>query len=167
MKNGKRIVLLLMLAVCTFFLCAAGTAETMHREIGNQAFDMEVTVGYNGAMTYGKVMPVHVRIRNYGDDFEGILGMNAYISAREYDRYEKAIALPAGSEREYELLLTVYARQDTFTAEIVKDGTVICAAGGKPANVINPSAMMIGVLSTRPHNLNNLNIDRDNDALAR
>ena len=167
LRNGMRKALILLLAACALFLCAAGSAESMHGEITNEAFDMEVTVGYNGAVTYGKVIPVRVRIRNYGDDFEGVLGINAYVSNREYDRYEKTIALPAGAEREYEIDLTVFARQDTFTAEIVKDGEVICAAGGKPATVINPSAMLIGVLSTRSQNLNNLNIDHDNDALSR
>ena len=167
MRRGMKKVLFLLLAVCALFLCAAGTAESMHEEIGNDAFDVNVTVGYNGTMTYGKVMPVKVLIRNFGDDFEGILGMNAYVSNKEYDRYERAIALPAGAEREYELNLTVYSRQDTFTAEIVKDGETICAKRGKPVTVINPSALLIGVLSTRPQNLNNLNISRDNDTLAR
>ena len=103
LRNGMRKALILLLAACALFLCAAGSAESMHGEIPNEAFDMEVTVGYNGAVTYGKVIPVRVRIRNYGDDFEGVLGINAYVSNREYDRYEKTIALPAGAEREYEI----------------------------------------------------------------
>ena len=167
MLNRMKHMVLFLLAVCVLCVYAAGTAETAHEEIGNDAFDMEVTVGYDGAMTYGKVMPVKVRIRNNGDDFEGVLGMNAYVNNKEYDRYERTVALPAGAEREFVLPLTVYARQDTFTAEIVKDGEVVCSAVGRPAMVVNPSAMLIGVMSTRPQNLNNLNITRDNDALAR
>lgn len=167
MLRRMRDILLLCLAACMLLVCAAGAAESIHEEVENPAFDMEVTVGYDGMMTYGKVMPVRVRIRNYGDDFEGILAMNAHMNAREYDRYEKAVAIPAGSQREFELYLTVYARQNAFTAELVKDGEVICAANGKPRTVINPSAMLIGVLSTRPQNLKNLDINRDNDTLAR
>ena len=167
MRNRMKNAVLLLLAACMLFACAGGQAESMHREITNDAFDMEVVVGYEGIMTYGKVMPVRVRIRNFGDDFEGVLGMNAYVSSSEYDRYEKKIFVPAGSERVYELALTVYSRQNLFTAEIVQDGEVVCAATGAPSKVINPSAMMIGILSTRPQNMNNLNIDRDNDSLAR
>ena len=166
LKRMKRTVAVLA-AVCMLLACAAGLAQTMHREIRNDGFDMEVQVGYNGMMTYGKVMPVRVRIRNFGADFEGVLGMNAYVSSTEYDRYEKEIFVPAGAEREFELDLTVYARQDTFTAEITQDGTVVCAANAKPDKIVNPSSMLIGVLSSRPRNLNNLNIDRDNDTLAR
>ena len=167
MLNRMKHMVLFLLALCMLFACAGGPAETASGETGNEAFDMTVTVGYNGMMTYGKVMPVKVWIRNLGGDFEGVLGINAYVSSREYDRYEKLIALPAGAEREFELPVTVYARQDVFNAEIVKDGQVVCTASGKPAVVVNPSALMIGVLSTRPQTLNNLNISRDNDVLSR
>ena len=167
MRNGMKNTLLLLLAACLLFICAGGTADSMHREIGNPSFDMEITVGYDGAMTYGKVMPVQVRIRNFGDDFEGILGMNAYVNTKEYDRYEKTVAVPAGSEREFELWITVYSRQNTFTAELVKDGETVCSAGGKAKTVINPSAMLVGVFSSRPQNLKNLDINRDNDILSR
>ena len=167
MKKGLKNAVTLVLAICMLFACAAGMAEDTHPEAGNDAFDMEVLIGYDGMMTYGKVMPVRVRIRNFGDDFEGVLGMNAYVNKKEYDRYEKEVFLPAGSEREFELDMAVYVRQNTFTAELMKDGKVICSAGAEPKTLINPSSVLIGVLSTRPKNLNNLNIDRDNDVLAR
>ena len=167
MSKGIRKTALLLLVLFTLFLCAAGMAESMHEEIENPAFDLEVNVGYDGMMTYGKLMPVWVRIRNFGDDLEGVLGVNAYVTQREYDRYETEVSVPAGSQREFMLPVAVYARQDVFTAELVRDGEVLCAANGTPRTVVNPSAMLIGVLSTRPRSLNNLNIDRDNDALSR
>ena len=167
MLRSMRNAVLIFLAACMILVCAAGTAESIHKEIDNPAFDMEVTVGYEGMMTYGKVMPVRVRIRNFGDDFEGILAMNAHINTKEYDRYEKAVAIPAGSAREFELNVAVYSKQNDFTAELVKDGEVVCAVNGKPKTVINPSAMLIGVLSTRPQNLKNLDINQENDSLAR
>ena len=167
MRDWMKKTVFLLTAACMLLLCAAGTAESMHQEIVNDAFDMEVLIGYDGMMTYGKVMPVRVRIRNFGDDLEGVLGVNAYISQKEYDRYETAVAVPAGSEREFELAVSVFARQEKFTAELVKDGEVLCAATASPKTLINPSAMLIGVLSTRARNLNNMTIDRDNDALGR
>ena len=139
----------------------------MHEEIESDTLDMDVSVGFEGLMTYGKRMPVRVRIRNFGDDFEGVLGINAYVSTKEYDRFEKEVFIPAGSEREFELSVSVYARQKTFTAQLTKDGKVICAANGTPAVTANPAAMLVGVFSTRAQNLNNLNIDRDNDVLGR
>ena len=157
----------LLLIICLLCAFSAGVAETMHREIRNPDLDLEVNVGYDGMMTYGKAMPVRVVIRNFGGDFEGTLGVNAYVSDKQYDRYEMPVAVPASSTREFTLSVKVYARQDVFTAELVKDGEVVSAANGTPGQIINPSAMLIGVLSTRPQNLNNLTITRDNDVLSR
>ena len=167
MRNGMKNALALLLAACMLFLCAAGMAESMHDEVESDLLDMDVEVGFGGMMTYGKTMPVKVKVRNFGDDFEGVLGINAYVSAKEYDRYEKEIFVPGGSQREFELDIAVYARQDTYTAELLKDGETVCTANGKPAYLVNPSSMLIGVLSTRPQNLNNLNISRENDTLGR
>lgn len=167
MRNGMKRVLAVLLAACMLLACAAAAADTMHREVENDALDMEVSVGFDGRVIYGKTMPVRVRIRNFGDDFEGVLGVNAYISTKEYDRFEKEVFVPAGSEREFEVDVSVYARQKTFTAELVKDGEVVCAANGKPTATVNPSALLIGVLSTRAQSLKNLNITLDNDVLGR
>ena len=167
MRNGMKRMLVMLLAACMLLACTAAVAETMHREVENDALDMEVTVGFGGRMIYGKTMPVRVLIRNFGEDFEGVLGVNAYISTKEYDRFEKEVFVPAGSEREFEVDVSVYARQKTFTAELVKDGEVVCAVNGKPAATVNPSALLIGVLSTRAQSLKNLNITLDNDVLGR
>ena len=167
MRNRMKNALALLLAACMLFLCAACLAESMHDEVENDLLDMDVEVGFNGMMTYGKTMPVKVKVRNFGDDFEGVLGINAYVSAKEYDRYEKEIFVPAGSQREFEVDIAVFARQEKFTAELVRDGETVCSVNGKPGHVANPAAMLIGVLSTRPQNLNNLNISRENDVLGR
>ena len=164
MPKKGRIAVMMILAVC---LLVSGAAATMHTEVENPALEMTVKAGYNGLITYGKAFPIRVTIRNNGEDFEGSLGVNAYISAKVYDRFETPVSLPAGAEHEYVLAPAVYAKQETFTAEITKDGEVVCAVNAEPEQVANPSAMLIGVLSTRPQNLNNLNIDRDNDKLGR
>ena len=167
MRNWIRKLTLILTAVCALFMYTAAAGESMHREIAGDSFELQVTPGFGGKVTYGKLMPVRVTVRNFGDDFEGVLAMNAYIGSKEYDRYEKEIFVPAGSEREFELDIRVFAAQKNFTAELVKDGKTVCAVNAKPAGIINPAAMLIGVLSTRPQNLKNLDIDRDNDVLAR
>ena len=82
-KTG--IVVVLMLAVC---LLVSGAAATMHTEVENPALVMTVKVGFDGLITYGKAFPVRITIRNNGEDFEGRVGLNAYISAKVYDRFE-------------------------------------------------------------------------------
>ena len=70
MRNWLRTACILLLAGCLLFTAAAGTAESMHREVKNPELDMELTVGYDGMITYGKAVPMRVTIRNFGgDDF--------------------------------------------------------------------------------------------------
>ena len=148
-------------------LLGSASALTMHTEVENSSLEMAVNAGYGGMITYGKAFPVRVTIRNNGEDFEGSLGVNAYVTAKQYDRYEIPVSLPAGAEREFTLAPVIYSKQDTLTAEITKDGETVCAVNAEPERLANPSAMLIGVLSTRPQNLNNLTIDRENDTLGR
>lgn len=164
MSRKGRIAAALMLAVC---LALSAASATMHTEVEHPALEMAAAIGYGGMITYGKAFPVRVTVRNNGEDFEGTLGINAYVSHKTYDRFETPVALPAGAEREYVLAPVVYTRQDVFTVELTKDGEVACAVNAEPEGLANPSAMLVGVLSTRPQNLNNLTIDRENDSLGR
>ena len=155
------------LIVCLLLLCFGAAADGMHTEVANDLLDVEVRLGYDRSITYGKAIPVRVTIRNNGEDLEGVLAMNTYANTQQYDRYETEIFVPAGGERTVVLAVTVQAYQPVFTAEILQDGKVVCAVNESPADVINPSAMMVGVLSTRPRNLSILTIRQDNDTLNR
>ena len=155
------------LIMCLLAVCGTASAESMHTEIENPSLEAEVLLGYDGRITYGKAVPVRVTIRNNGEDLEGILAVNGYVSGVEYDRFESEIFVPAGGERTAVLPVTVMSVQETFTAEIVQDGEVILAVNASPDSVINPSAMLIGVLSSRPRNLANLDITQENDTLYR
>ena len=164
---SKKVLIVVAAALAVCLLAGPAAAATMHNEVEHPALEMTVSVGYDGMITYGKAFPIRVTIRNNGEDFDGSLGVNAYVSAKQYDRYEVPVSLPAGSEREYTIAPVIYIRQDVLTAEISKDGEVVCAVNAVPERLANPSAMLIGVLSTRPQNLNNMTIDRENDTLGR
>ena len=145
----------------------AAAAEGIHTEVANDMLDVEVRLGYEERITYGKMIPVRVTVRNSGSDLEGVLAVNTYASVQQYDRYETEIYVPAGGERTIVLPVEAHVRQEVFTAEILQDGQVICAVNASPEGIINPSAMMIGVLSTRPRNLAALDINQENDTLNR
>ena len=124
-------------------------------------------LGYDGRITYGKAVPVRVTVRNSGEDLEGTVAVNAYVNEVKYDRFETEIFVPAGGERTVVLPVTAGTRQETFTAEILRNGETLLAVNASPEGIINPAAMMIGVLSTRPRNLANLDITQENDTLLR
>ncbi len=155
------------LALLLGILCPGALADSLHTEIGNDALEVSVALGYDGKMTYGKSMPVRVTVRNNGEDLEGTVAVNAYASGLKYDRYETDISVPAGGERTVLLAVNAGTRQDIFTVEILRENRVICAVNTKPEGIINPSAMMIGVLSSRPRNLTYLDINTENDTLNR
>ena len=165
LKPGR--LMAFVLIVCLLTGCGAAFAQGMHMETENPSLEAEVLLGYNGMITYGKAIPVRVTIRNTGEDLEGILAVNAYINQIKYDRYETEIFVPAGGERTVVLPVTAQSRQDLFTAEILRDGETLLAVNAQPEGTINPAAMMIGVLSSRPRNLANLDINQENDTLYR
>ena len=155
--------ILLALAVC-FGAAAAPAETTMHREADDPAIEMTAEIGYQGRITYGKAMPLRVRIRNNGGtDLEGTLGINGYLDTRRYNRYETEISVPAGAEMEYVLPFSVMTRQEVFTPEITSGGKVAEAVNIRvdKGRVIDPgNLVMVGVLSTKPNRLAGLNVSR-------
>ena len=155
----------LLCAVCLTAFPAA--AEETAEGADNPAIEMTVTLGYDNQITYGKTIPVRVTIVNLGTDFEGMLGVNASVNKKQYDRYETEVNVPSGMEKTYTLPIKVYTKQDQFTAELTRDGQVEETVTVTPAGTINPNAMLIGVLSTRPKQLAYLDLNRENDPLHR
>ena len=153
--------------LCLLMGLAPALAESLHTETEHPALEAEIRPGYDGRITYGKPIPLRVTVRNSGADLEGTLAVNTYVNRLKYDRYETEIFIPAGGERTVVLPVTVLAQQDVFTVEILQNGEKLLARNVSPAGIINPSAMMIGVLSTRPRNLANLDIDQESDVLSR
>ena len=164
-RLGRLLAFVLM--ICLAAGCAPAMAESIHTEVDNPALEAEVTLGYDGRITFGKAMPVRVTVRNGGEDLEGVLAVNTYVNKVKYDRYEREISVPAGGERTFILPVTVENQQNTFTAEILKDGEKLLAVNTSPEGIINPSALMVGVLSTRPRNLASMDINQENDVLYR
>ena len=164
---GRKTALWLTAFLLVLAFLAGGTAESMHTEVQGSELEVSATLGYDGQITYGKAIPVRVTVKNRGGDFQGIAAVNTYVNALKYDRYETEIFVPAGGERTVTLAVKAETRQPVFTAEILRDGKRVCAVNAYPETVINPSAMLIGVFSSRPRNLAYLDISAESDTLNR
>ena len=160
----KQIGLFLLIAALLATPCLA---ESMHRQIDNPSLSLDVTVGYDGLMTYGKTMPVCVRIENSGADLSGTIAINAYNSIVDYNRYEVSLTLAQGAAKEIVIPILVSSQQKTFTVEVLRDDEVICAVNAVPEQLVNPSAMLIGVLSPDPKSLSYMDISMETDDLLR
>lgn len=129
--------------------------------------NMEISVGYDGMITYGKAMPVRVRIENNGADLSGSVCMEIYHMPTEYDRYEYPVQLAQGAARELYFPVTVNSKQESFTAELVCNGVILSRATFRPQAVVNPSAMLIGVLSDDAQAFSYMDVSSENDPLLR
>lgn len=156
-----------VLLACLLLCPAWGLAEGMHDAVPNDQLSVQVTVGYDGVMTYGKTMPLTVRIENKGGDLDGRVCVNIYATRKQYDRYEAPLPLAAGAVKEVRLPVRVGVRQDTYTVEIWQGDEKICAVNATPERTVNPGAMLAGVLAEQPGNLSYLDIDATDDPLMR
>ena len=161
----RNIIMLILIAMLA--LPASGCAEALHEEMHSPDLTVEAVMGYDGVMTYGKTMPARIRLENHGADMTCTVAMNVYVNRMQYNRYEMEISLAAAATKEIVLPVFVGSKQDTFTVEVWKDGEKFCAVNTQPSKVLNPSAMLVGVLSDAPQNLSYMNIDMSTDVLLR
>ena len=129
--------------------------------------DISLSVGYDGLITYGKALPVTIRLENHGEDFSGVAAIDIAVSRTEYNRYEQEFFLAAGAVKEFCFPVRIDSRQTRFTAELLQDGKQIAARTVEAVRVVSPSAGLIGVLSDDAQRLSYMNIDRDSDELYR
>ncbi len=164
MRNGWKKAAAVLAALVICMAAAGAAADTMHREADDPDIEMTAEIGWQGLMTYGKAMPLRVRIRNSGAaDLEGKLGINGYLDSRQYNRYEMKISVPSGAEQVYVLPFSVMTQQKQFTPEITVDGKVAEAVNITLADnrVIKPSAMLAGLLSDHPQKMSGMNFSSD------
>ncbi len=159
--------LTLIALIAALLLSGAGIAEGLHEEMANPNLALEVTVGYDGMMTYGKTMPISVHIENAGADLHGRVAVNTYENPTRYNRYEMDLELASGAAKEVVLPVRVNSRQDTYTVEVWQGDEKLCAVNAAPAQIVNPYTMLIGALSPEPQNLSYMNISMETDELMR
>ena len=126
-----------------------------------------VSIGYNGLMTYSRPMPVRPTLENSGADKSGVLAVNVYVSAQEYDRYELPLTLAAGARRQVTLPVRVYYRQASYTVEWLENGQPTASVTVSPTRTADSSTLLAGILSSEPSSLYYLNITKDSDTLHR
>ena len=61
---------------------------------------VDADIGYEGAITFVRTLPVNVRITNSGADASGCIAVDVNRSQSDYDRYEWPLSIAAGSTLE-------------------------------------------------------------------
>lgn len=159
MRFMKRVLLCLL--ACVMPLCALG------QELPCTTLQVEATIGYDGVMTYGKCMPLRIRLENPGQALSATVAVNIRAGWDRYDRHEMPVTLAANEVKELCIPIQAEGRQETFTVEVWDGGEKLCAVNACPTLVANPAAMLVGVLSPTPEKLGYMNIDTATDEMFR
>ena len=125
----------------------------------NPDISLEAELGYSGAITYMRDIPLTVTIENKGPDVEGSICVNLYRNTVFYDRYEYSISLASGAKKQIMMPVNLKMRQDNYVIEFSSGGTVLASVVKTPARMIKPEAVLIGVLSADPQALSYMNQD--------
>lgn len=166
----KRRILLLAACVClmAFLMPAYGekapqpTAAPTAAPVAvtNPDIALEAELGYSGAITYARDIPLTVTVENKGSHaIQGTIGMDVYRNSRFFDRYEYPISLAAGAKKKVVLPVNLKMKQDRYVIEFVKDGKVAASVIKTPDRIIKPESVLIGVLSADPQSLSYMNLD--------
>ncbi len=138
---------------------ASPRASGAPQAIVNPDISLEAELGYSGAITYMRDIPLTVTIENKGPDVEGSICLNLYRNTRYYDRYEYSLSLASGAKKQIVMPINLKMRQDNYVVEFTSGGTVLASVVKAPARMIKPEAVLIGVLSADPQSLSYMNQD--------
>lgn len=150
MRYGRRGVLALL--CLALLMLSQGLAEPD----AQAAPDLRVAVelGYDGVISYGRTMPVTVRIQNNGPDFSGNLTMDVQQDADMYNRYEMELEIDSGAELECTFSVYIPMEQRGFVLELWQEGEKIQEEYVFASEVISADTLLVGVLSDAPEEEN-------------
>ncbi|MDD3334997.1 MAG: hypothetical protein PHI98_05700 [Eubacteriales bacterium] len=132
-----------------------------------QGIELNAAMGYDGAITYLRRLPVFVEITNNGGDTSGVLCIDVARSSVEYDRYSTPLTIAAGSTVAVTMPVQLSMKQSAYTVKWMENGLSTAETEIKKGTVFAPSTIVIGVLSPEPEKLSYLNITQAADPLKR
>lgn len=148
-------------------LCCLALAALPLSAMAASAIELEASMGYDGAITYVRKLPVRVNIVNHGTDANGKLIIDVNRSDTEFDRYELPVSIAGGASMQLTIPVVLTQRQKEYTVSWAEDENVLAQAAFKPATVISPSVLIVGTLSKDAQQLSYLTISKGDDPLSR
>lgn len=128
---------------------------------------LEASMGYEGAITYVRRLPITVRVQNDGPDVEGRVAVDVNRSEREFDRYEMPLSVASGASVQVVLPVVLTQRQKQYTVSFLRDGEILAQTTVQPEGVINPMNLIVGVLGEQTGLMRAFTLDQAGDTLVR
>ena len=159
---NRRITSRVLAAVCALLLVLAPLCG-----LADGGVTLTATMGYDGAITYVRKVPVEVLIQNDGlSDIAGRLSVQVNRFS-EYDLYEMPVSVAAGASARFALPVVLTQKQTDYTVRLMQGEETLASYTLRPEAVINPSDLIIGTLSSDAQSLAGLAITKNDDPLAR
>ncbi len=159
---NRRITSRVLAAVCALLLVLAPLCG-----LADGGVTLTATMGYDGAITYVRKVPVEVLIQNDGlSDISGRLSVQVNRFS-EYDLYEMPVSVAAGASARFTLPVVLTQKQTDYTVRLLRGEETLASYTLRPEAVINPSDLIIGTLSGDAQSLAGLAITKNDDPLAR
>lgn len=131
--------------------------------IAAPAVELKASMGYEGAVTYVRKLPVTITVTNHGADLSGMLVMDVNRNDSEFDRYEMPVTVASGASARFTLPVVLTQRQKTYSVRLMQSETVIAETTVKPQSILAPSTLFVGTLSDDPKRLSYLTIQKGSD----
>lgn len=128
---------------------------------------LEASMGYEGAITYVRRVPVNISVQNSGPDVTGRVAVDVNRNETEFDRYEMPLSVASGASVQVALPVVLTQRQKQYTVSFLRDETVLAQTVVRPESVISPASLIVGVLGEQAGLLRAFSITQSNDAMAR
>lgn len=148
------------LACLTMFCAPLGCLAT-------SGLSLEASMGYEGAITYVRRLPVTVRVHNDGPDVEGRVVVDVNRNETEFDRYEMPLSVASGASVQAVLPVVLTQKQKQYTVSFLRDEEVLAQTVVQPEGVINPMNLIVGVLGEQTGLTRAFAVDQAGDTLVR
>ena len=128
---------------------------------------LEASMGYEGAITYVRRLPVTVHVQNDGPDVEGRVVVDVNRNETEFDRYEMPLSVASGASVQVALPVVLTQKQKQYTVSFLRDEEILAQTTVQPEGVINPMNLIVGVLGEQTGLMRAFALDQAGDVLAR
>lgn len=145
MKKQLRITSLIGLITLMLFSFSGCESELSQ-------LDVELTIGFQGAVKISEGNPVRASIINNGDEFNGELQVIVNQNDMESIIYAKEFQIPENGEKDIQLAIPVYTIQREFEVKIVEGNKTAFEDKVSVSRFISPFQPVVAVISDQPDN---------------
>ncbi len=128
---------------------------------------MDAAIGYDGAVTYLRKMPVQVSLSNSGPDLAGLLKLKIFRDELQYDLYELPVTVASGAEVRLDMPVELTMKQRQYRLELYLGEECVASRTVTPSRVMDPATILVATLSNGPKALSQFTISQTKDPLKR